>query len=184
MLERLLALLILICVSPICLILIILIVLEDGRPVFFTQKRIGKDHTLFKLYKFRTMRTDTPDVATHLLENPDKYVLKTGKILRKLSLDELPNLINILKGQMLFVGPRPALHNQEDLMALRINTGVSKMTPGLTGWAQINGRDEITIEEKVVLEKEYLDRKSLTLDVKIFLITIMAAFIKRRGIKH
>ena len=130
------------------------------------------------------MRIDTPDVATHLLENPDKYVLKTGKILRKLSLDELPNLINILKGQMVFVGPRPALHNQEDLMALRINTGVSKMTPGLTGWAQINGRDEISIEEKVVLEKEYLDRKGVTLDVKIFFMTITAAFIKRRGIKH
>ena len=184
MIERLLALLILICVSPIGLILIILIVLEDGHPVFFTQKRIGKDNTFFKLYKFRTMRTYTPDVATHLLENPDKYVLKTGKILRKLSLDELPNLINILKGQMVFVGPRPALHNQEDLMALRINTGVSKMTPGLTGWAQINGRDEISIEEKVVLEKEYLDRKSVILDVKIFLMTITAAFIKRRGIKH
>ena len=184
MIERLLALLILICVSPIGLILIILILLEDGHPVFFTQKRIGKDYTFFKLYKFRTMRIDTPDVATHLLENPDKYVLKTGKILRKLSLDELPNLINILKGQMVFVGPRPALHNQEDLMALRINTGVSKMTPGLTGWAQINGRDEISIEEKVVLEKEYLDRKSVTLDVKIFLMTITAAFIKRRGIKH
>ena len=184
MIERLLALLILICVSPIGLILIILIMLEDGHPVFFTQKRIGKDYTFFKLYKFRTMRIDTPDVATHLLENPDKYVLKTGKILRKLSLDELPNLINILKGQMVFVGPRPALHNQEDLMALRINTGVSKMTPGLTGWAQINGRDEISIEEKVVLEKEYLDRKSVTLDVKIFLMTITAAFIKRRGIKH
>lgn len=130
------------------------------------------------------MKKNTPDVATNLLENPNQYVLKVGRVLRKLSLDELPNLINIIKGEMVFVGPRPALYNQDDLMQLRITAGVDRLKPGLTGWAQINGRDEISLEEKVNLEKEYLDKKSITFDVKIFFMTFIAAFLKKDGVSH
>jgi len=130
------------------------------------------------------MKKNTPNVATHLLENPDQYLLKIGKTIRKLSLDELPNLINIIKGDMVFVGPRPALYNQDDLMQLRINAGVDKLKPGLTGWAQINGRDEISLEEKVKLEKEYMERKSIAFDFKIFIMTFSSAFFKQEGISH
>jgi Sugar transferases involved in lipopolysaccharide synthesis len=136
------------------------------------------------MYKFRTMKKNTPNVATSLLSNPEQYILKVGGVLRKLSLDELPNLINILKGEMVFVGPRPALYNQDDLMKLRIEEGVSHLVPGLTGWAQINGRDEISIEEKVKLEKEYLERKSFSFNLKIVCLTFISAFIKKDGISH
>ena len=184
MLDRILALGMLIVLSPVFFIVMLFIIIDDGFPVFFTQKRVGKDYSFFKLYKFRSMKKDTPNVATHLLENPAQYVLKVGSTLRKLSLDELPNLINILKGDMVFVGPRPALYNQDDLMQLRVNAGVSHLKPGLTGWAQINGRDEISIEEKVALEKEYLDKKSLAFDVKIFFMTFASAFFKKEGVSH
>ena len=130
------------------------------------------------------MKKNTPNVATHLLENPDQYLLKNGKIIRKLSLDELPNLFNIIKGDMVFVGPRPALYNQYDLMQLRINAGVDSLKPGLTGWAQINGRDEISLEAKVALEKEYMDRKSFLFDVEIFFRTFASAFFKKDGVSH
>ena len=149
-----------------------IILLEDGSPIFFTQKRIGINYSFFNIYKFRSMKKDTPNVATHLLPNPDQYVLKIGKFIRKTSLDELPNLINIIKGQMLFVGPRPALYNQDDLMELRVATGVSKLKPGITGWAQINGRDEISINQKVKLEQEYLYKKSFLFDVEILIKTL------------
>ena len=122
-------------------------------------------------------------MATHLLENPQQYVLKTGGLLRKLSLDELPNLINIIKGEMVFVGPRPALYNQDDLMALRVAAGVEKLKPGITGWAQINGRDEISLEEKVAYEKEYLHRKSVGFDMKIVLLTFTSVLMSK-GVKH
>ena len=184
MLDRLLALLMLLFLSPVFLIVSILTLIDDGFPVFFTQKRVGKDYSFFKLYKFRSMKKDTPNVATHLLENPEQYVLKVGKVLRKLSLDEVPNLINILKGEMVFVGPRPALYNQDDLMQLRVAAGVAHLKPGLTGWAQINGRDEISIQEKVALEKEYLERKSFSFDVKIFFMTFSSAFFKKEGVTH
>jgi O-antigen biosynthesis protein WbqP len=117
------------------------------------------------------MKKNTPNVATHLLENPDQYLLQIGKYIRKTSLDELPNLINIVKGEMVFVGPRPALYNQDDLMQFRVATGVSKLKPGITGWAQINGRDEISISEKVKLEQEYLYRKSIFFDLEIIIKT-------------
>ena len=149
-----------------------IILLEDGSPIFFTQKRIGINYSFFNIYKFRSMKKDTPNVATHLLPNPDQYVLKIGKFIRKTSLDELPNLINIIKGQMVFVGPRPALYNQDDLMELRVATGVSKLKPGITGWAQINGRDEISINQKVKLEQEYLYKKSFLFDVEILIKTL------------
>ena len=158
MLNRTIALIMLLLLSPVFLAVIVLIIIDDGLPVLFIQKRVGINYTFFNLYKFRSMKKNTPNVATHLLENPDQYLLKIGKTIRKLSLDELPNLINIIKGDMVFVGPRPALYNQDDLMQLRINAGVEKLKPGLTGWAQINGRDEISLEEKVKLEKEYLDK--------------------------
>lgn len=184
MLDRILAFFMLIALSPIFIIVMLLIIFDDGIPIFFTQKRVGVDYSFFKLYKFRTMKKNTPNVATHLLENPTQYVLKVGGILRKLSLDELPNLINILKGEMVFVGPRPALYNQDDLMKLRVDAGVSHLKPGLTGWAQINGRDEISLEKKVALEKEYLEKKSFLFDVKIFFMTFTSAFFKKEGVSH
>lgn len=171
MINRLLALIILLVLSPLFLILAMIILLEDGSPIFFTQKRIGINYSFFNIYKFRSMKKDTPNVATHLLPNPDQYVLKIGKFIRKTSLDELPNLINIIKGQMVFVGPRPALYNQDDLMELRVATGVSKLKPGITGWAQINGRDEISINQKVKFEQEYLYKKSFLFDVEIIIKT-------------
>ena len=184
MFDKLLAFFMLIALSPVFLIVLVFILVDDGFPVFFTQKRVGINYSFFKLYKFRTMKKNTPNVATHLLENPEQYLLKVGGALRKLSLDELPNLINIVKGDMVFVGPRPALYNQDDLMQLRINAGVSHLKPGLTGWAQINGRDEISLEEKVALEKEYLEKKSFAFDVKIFFMTFLSAFFKKEGVSH
>ena len=159
------------------------ILIEDGIPVFFTQKRVGINYSFFNIYKFRSMKKNTPNVATHLLENPDQYLLKIGKFIRKTSLDELPNLINIIKGEMVFVGPRPALYNQDDLMALRVATGVSKLKPGITGWAQINGRDEISIEQKVNLEQAYLLRKSFLFDVEIVIKTFTNVMFSK-GVSH
>jgi O-antigen biosynthesis protein WbqP len=183
MLSRLFALSLLIFVSPIFLLVSLTILIEDGFPVFFTQKRVGINYSFFNIYKFRSMKKNTPNVATHLLENPDQYLLKIGKFIRKTSLDELPNLINIIKGEMVFVGPRPALYNQDDLMALRVATGVSKLKPGITGWAQINGRDEISIEQKVNLEQAYLLRKSFLFDVEIVIKTFTNVMFSK-GVSH
>jgi O-antigen biosynthesis protein WbqP len=129
------------------------------------------------------MKKNTPNVATHLLTNPDQYLLKIGKFIRKTSLDELPNLINILKGEMVFVGPRPALYNQDDLMALRLSARIDKLKPGITGWAQINGRDEISIEAKVALEKEYLSKKSFYFDLSILVKTFTKVLFSK-GVSH
>jgi len=183
MLNRLFALLLLILLSPLFLLVAIAILIENGFPVFFKQKRVGVNYSFFPIYKFRSMKKGTPNVATHLLENPEQYVLKTGGLLRKLSLDELPNLINIIRGEMVFVGPRPALYNQDDLMALRAAAGVEKLKPGITGWAQINGRDEISLEEKVAYEKEYLQRKSVGFDLKIIMLTFTSVLMSK-GVKH
>ncbi len=181
--NRLIALIILIIFSPLFIIVALLIFIEDGYPVFFIQKRVGINYSFFYIYKFRSMKKNTPNVATHLLSNPDQYLLKIGNSIRKTSLDELPNLINILKGDMVFVGPRPALYNQDDLMSLRVATGVSKLKPGITGWAQINGRDEISITEKVKLEQEYMYRKSMLLDLEIIIKTFTNVLF-RRGVSH
>lgn len=167
MINRFIALILLIILSPLFILIAIAIFFEDGLPPFFTQKRVGINYTFFQIYKFRSMKKNTPNVATHLLENPAQYLLKIGGLLRKLSFDELPNLINIINGEMVFVGPRPALYNQDDLMTLRVAAGVDKLKPGITGWAQINGRDEISIEEKVKLEEEYLRKRSFSFDVYI-----------------
>ena len=183
MLNRLLALILIFILSPIFLIIGVAIILEDGFPFLFIQKRIGINYTFFNIYKFRSMKKDTPNIATHLLENPDQYLLKIGKFIRKISLDELPNLLNIIKGEMVFVGPRPALYNQDDLMLLRVATGVDKLKPGITGWAQINGRDEISIEKKVQLEQEYLSKKSLLFDLEIIIKTFTNVLFSK-GVSH
>lgn len=169
--------------SPFFLIIGLLILYDDGFPILFTQKRVGKGYTFFKLYKFRTMKTNTPNIATNLLKNPKKHLLSVGGFLRKLSLDELPNLLNIVKGDMSFIGPRPALFNQDDLMQLRLNAGVSNLKPGLTGWAQINGRDKLSLVQKVALEKEYLDKKNLFFDINIFFRTFIFV-LKNKDVKH
>jgi O-antigen biosynthesis protein WbqP len=183
MMNKMFALLFILISLPILLIIAILILIEDGCPVFFTQKRVGVNSTLFKIYKFRSMKKNTPNVATHLLQFPDQYLLKIGKFIRKTSLDELPNLFNIIKGEMVFVGPRPALYNQDDLIKLRLAAKVDKLKPGITGWAQINGRDEIALEAKVTLEKEYLERKSFIFDL-IILIKTFTNVLFSKGVSH
>lgn len=183
MIQRIIALLLLIFLIPLMLLCFLIIVIEDGYPVFFKQKRIGSNYSYFWIYKFRTMKKNTPNVATDKLENPEQYILYMGHILRKLSLDELPNLINIVKGEMGFVGPRPALYNQKELMKLRIENGVDKLKPGLTGWAQVNGRDEISDFQKVNLEVEYLDRKSFLFDLEIVIKTFTSV-LRRKDVAH
>jgi O-antigen biosynthesis protein WbqP len=183
MFNRLFALIVLIILSPLFLAMALAILIEDGSPIFFKQKRVGLNYTFFNIYKFRSMKKNTPNVATHLLENPASYLLRIGGVLRKLSLDELPNLINIIKGEMVFVGPRPALYNQDDLMALRVAAGVDKLKPGITGWAQINGRDEISIEAKVALEKEYLERKSIWFDL-VIVVRTFTSVMGSKGVSH
>ena len=183
MFNRIFALFILLVLSPIFLFVIFAILIEDGYPFFFNQKRVGINYSFFNIYKFRSMKKNTPNVATHLLINPDQYLLKIGKFIRKTSLDELPNLINIIKGEMVFVGPRPALYNQDDLMTYRLATGVSKLKPGLTGWAQINGRDEISDAQKVQLEQEYLYKKSFLFDIEILIKTFTNVLFSK-GVSH
>ena len=183
MFDRLFALFLLIVLLPLFLLIMVGIYLEDGLPIFFRQKRVGINSAFFQILKFRSMIKNTPNIATHLLDNPDSYLLRTGHILRKLSLDELPNIINIIKGEMVFVGPRPALYNQYILIALRISRGIDKLKPGITGWAQINGRDEISMEEKVAFDREYLEKKSFWLNLKIILLTFISV-IQSRGVKH
>jgi len=157
--------------------------LSSRGPALYWSDRIGKNNVIFRMPKFRTMRSDTPAVATHLLSNPDMYLTPIGKFLRKSSLDELPQLISILKGDMSFVGPRPALFNQDDLVALRTQKGIHVLTPGLTGWAQINGRDELPIPVKVEFDGYYLKQRSFLLDVKILFMTFFKV-LRREGVKH
>jgi len=183
MLNRLFALILLIILSPLFLLVAISIFIEDGMPIFFKQKRVGINYTFFNIYKFRSMKKHTPNVATHLLDNPEHYLLKIGGVLRKISLDELPNLINIVRGEMVFVGPRPALYNQDDLMALRVAAGIDKLKPGITGWAQINGRDDISIEKKVQLEQQYLVNRSTLFDIEIIIKTFTNVLLSK-GVSH
>jgi O-antigen biosynthesis protein WbqP len=183
MLSRLFALFLVILFSPIFILVSFAILIEDGFPIFFTQNRVGINYSFFNIYKIRSMKKNTPNVATHLLENPDQYLLKIGKFIRKTSLDELPNLINIIRGEMVFVGPRPALYNQDDLMELRVATGVSKLKPGITGWAQINGRDDISIEKKVELEQEYMNKRSTLFDIEIIIKTFTNVLFSK-GVSH
>ncbi len=148
--------------------------IDDPGPALFVQKRVGIHKTYFKLYKFRSMKIDTPDIPTHLLENPEQYISKVGAFIRKTSIDELPQMINILRGDMSIIGPRPALWNQDDLVAERDKYGANDVRPGLTGWAQINGRDELEIEEKAKLDGVYVKKMGFLFDVRCFLGTIFS----------
>ncbi len=161
----------------------ILVKLTSKGSVLYWSGRIGKENEVFKMPKFRSMKIDTPDVATHLLDNPNQYLTPIGDFLRKSSLDELPQLYNILKGDISFVGPRPALYNQDDLIALRTDKNIHKISVGLTGWAQINGRDELPIPEKIELDEYYLKNRSLLFDIKIIILTFFKV-IKRDDVTH
>jgi len=167
---------------PFLLILIILISIilyfDQGNPILYWSKRIGKNGLIFSMPKFRTMSLNTPEVATHMLSDPEIFLTPIGRFLRKTSLDELPQIWSVIIGNMNFVGPRPALFNQDDLIELRIKEGVDKLVPGLTGWAQINGRDELLIPDKVKLDVEYMERQSLWFDVKILWITLVKVIIQ------
>lgn len=171
-LDVLFSAVLLIILSPLLLIVAILIKLNSRGPVFFTQMRIGRNNNLFKFYKFRTMRVGTPNVATDKLGDAKSYITSVGNVLRKTSLDEIPQLINILKGDMTFVGPRPALYNQYNLKKLRTKAGVHALVPGVTGWAQVNGRDHNDDFQKTELDRYYLNHKSLKLDLKILFMTV------------
>ena len=160
-----------------------LISMSSKGPALYWSKRIGKDNLIFKMPKFRSMRLDSPTVATHLLNNPDDFITPVGGFIRKTSLDELPQLYSIIKGDMSFIGPRPALFNQQDLIDLRTERGVDKMLPGITGWAQVNGRDELSIPEKVKLDEEYLYKKSFWFDLKILWMSFLKVF-KSQNILH
>ena len=177
------ALLLLLLFSLPILVIALIVKLTSRGPVLYWSDRVGIDNTIFKMPKFRTMRTDTPPVATHLLANPASYLTPVGPVLRRFSLDELPQLWNIFKGDMSFIGPRPALFNQDDLVRLRTEKGIHKLIPGITGWAQVNGRDDISILQKVKYEEYYLKNKSLLLDIKILYMTATKV-IKAEGVKH
>ena len=169
-------------VAPMLLIVIAVRLSSKGSALYWSD-RVGKNNKIFKMPKFRSMRIDTPAVATHLLDNPDAYLSPIGGFLRLSSLDELPQLFSVLKGDMSFVGPRPALFNQENLIALRTEKGVDKLLPGITGWAQVNGRDELSIPDKVALDVEYLNRQSFWFDMKILWMTFLKV-IKQDGVSH
>jgi O-antigen biosynthesis protein WbqP len=185
--KRLLDVLLSVCILLISVVPIILIammiVLTSKGPILYWSDRIGRNNKIFKMPKFRTMQIDTPAVATHLLPDPKQFLTPIGSFLRKSSLDELPQLWSIIKGDMSFVGPRPALFNQEDLIAVRTQYGVDKLLPGLTGWAQINGRDELPIPAKVKLDVEYMQNQSMFFDMKILFLTILKV-LRRDGIQH
>lgn len=171
-----------ILIIPILLVTLLVRLTSPG-PALYWSDRIGKDNKIFRMPKFRSMRVDTPAVATHLLADPKSFLTPIGSFLRKSSLDELPQLWSILNGDMSFVGPRPALFNQDDLIDLRTRHGVHKLVPGLTGWAQINGRDELPIPDKVKLDVEYLQRKSVVFDIKILWLTFIKV-LRRDGVSH
>lgn len=182
LLDFIVSLFAIIALSPVFIITSIAVKADSKGPVLFVQKRVGKDKKNFNMYKFRSMRTDTPhDMPTHLLNNPDAFITKVGKFLRKSSLDELPQLFNILKGNMSVVGPRPALWNQDDLIAERDKYNANSIRPGLTGWAQVNGRDELEIDVKAKFDGEYVEKMSLLFDIKCIFNTALQV-IKHEGV--
>ncbi len=181
-LDFILSLIAMILLSWLFVILIVLIKIDSKGPILFKQKRVGIHKKHFMIYKFRTMRTDTPkDMPTHMLKNPEQFITKVGKFLRKTSLDELPQLLNIIKGDMAIVGPRPALWNQYDLIEERDKYGANDVLPGLTGWAQINGRDELEIPVKAALDGEYIKKMGFTMDVKCIFGTVKSV-LKHEGV--
>lgn len=181
--DFLFALLAVLCLAPLLAVVALLVRLTSTGSIFYCSDRVGRHNRIFKMPKFRSMRIDTPAVATHLLQNPNQWLTPIGSFLRKSSLDELPQLWSILIGDMSFVGPRPALFNQDDLIALRTQEGVHEILPGLTGWAQINGRDELPISEKVKLDTEYLQRRSIMFDLWILWLTLLKV-LRRDGVSH
>ena len=183
LLDGLLAVAALIPTAVPMLLIALLVKLTSPGPVLYWSDRVGRGNRIFKMPKFRSMRVDTPAVATHLLADPAAWLTPVGSFLRKTSLDELPQLWSILKGDMSFVGPRPALYNQDDLIALRTGQGVHELAPGLTGWAQVNGRDELPIPEKVKLDVEYLRRQSFGFDLRILWLTFVKV-LRRDGVSH
>jgi O-antigen biosynthesis protein WbqP len=168
---------------PVLLVIALMVRLDSPGPAIHWSQRVGRGNHLFPMPKFRTMRIDTPDVATHLLEDPGRWITPLGRFLRRSSLDELPQLWSVLVGHMSLVGPRPALHSQADLIALRTDAGVETLRPGVTGWAQVNGRDDLPIPDKVRLDAEYLARRSLAFDLRIIAATAVAA-VTARGVSH
>jgi len=175
--------LLLLAFMPLLIVLVLSVRLTSPGPALHWSKRVGRRNGIFLMPKFRTMRIDTPQLATHLLASPASFITPVGMFLRRTSLDELPQLWSILKGDMSFVGPRPALFNQDDLVALRTNAGVDAMLPGLTGWAQVNGRDDLPIPEKVGFDAEYLARQSMAFDLKILVMTFTKA-LRSEGVSH
>ncbi|QDC41228.1 sugar transferase [Candidatus Methylopumilus universalis] len=175
--KRIFDIFLLILIFPILMVPIVMIslflLLFSENSILYWSDRVGKNNIIFKMPKFRTMKSDAPILATHLFENPEIYLTSTGRFLRKTSLDELPQLINIFKGEMSFVGPRPALFNQQDLISLRSMYKIHQLLPGLTGWAQVNGRDELSISDKVLFDLEYLKKRSLFFDIKILILTLI-----------
>jgi len=182
-LDILLGLILFSTLSPLLLMIILVIKVDSKGPALFTQRRIGRNNKEFILYKFRTMRTETPNVATHLLKDPQSYITSFGKFLRKSSLDELPQLLNILKGDMTFIGPRPALYNQYDLIDLRTRCGVHMLRPGVSGWAQVNGRDCLETSEKVNFDYYYLEHNNISLDIKILFFTVLKV-LRAEGVRE
>ena len=183
LIDLCLALLALLLFALPVLLVAVMVHLTSAGPVLYWSDRVGRYNKLFKMPKFRTMQVDTPAVATHLLPDAKQFLTPVGSFLRKTSLDELPQLWSIIKGDMSFVGPRPALFNQEDLIELRTQCDVHKLVPGLTGWAQINGRDELPIPDKVQLDVEYMNKRSFLFDLKIMMMTILKV-VSRDGVKH
>jgi O-antigen biosynthesis protein WbqP len=181
--SRLVAFVLLLVTLPFFFVLSILIFVVDGSPIFYFQKRVGYKNSYFQLIKFRTMKNGTPNVATHLVQNPEKHYIKFGKFIRKLSFDEIPQLLNIIFGDMVFVGPRPALYNQYDLIELRNEYKIYDILPGITGWAQVNGRDELSISKKVEYDFFYRNKKSIFFDIKIIYMTIFSVLLQK-GIEH
>jgi len=181
--DLLLGIVVFLLLAPLMLLVVIAVRLSSKGSALYWSDRVGKNNKIFKMPKFRSMLTDTPAVATHLLDNPDAYLSPIGGFLRRSSLDELPQLFSVLKGDMSFVGPRPALYNQDDLIAFRTEKGVDKLLPGITGWAQVNGRDELSIPDKVELDVEYLNRQSFWFDMKILWMTFLKV-INRDGVSH
>lgn len=173
--QKIFALMGIIFLSPIIAVISALIYFDGGMPIFFKQKRVGKNNNLFTIYKFRTMLNDTPNIATHLISSKSIKYTRIGPFLRKYSLDEIPQLFNIIKNEMALIGPRPALYNQKDLIKKRTSKGIEVLIPGITGWAQINGRDELEIDEKVNMDYYYLKNKSTLLDIKILFLTFFKA---------
>jgi len=181
--DLILALVLIVLLGILMLAIAALIKLMSKGPAIFWTDRVGVNNAIFKMAKFRTMKLNTPQVATHLMENPERYLIPGGEFLRKYSLDELPQLFNVLKGDMSFVGPRPALFNQDDLVELRTKNDIHNLLPGVTGWAQVNGRDDLAIPVKVSFDEYYLSHRSFAFDLYIILLTVIKV-VKREGVRH